>query len=122
MGASFRRKTARPETTRRLGVLRQMRDAKGTRDLGVRLEQGAVVIEGRDYGDGVEAHFGPGNREYEWVWTVLASEVPKLRKALGSEDPIAGLAARFSDEKAADLKSFLDEAGIRLEAWSRVGD
>ena len=47
-------------------TLRNVRDDLGTRSLeAFVLPTGDLVIEGQDYGDGVEAAFGEGIREYE---------------------------------------------------------
>ena len=102
-------------------TLRDTQDADGVRRLTARLERGDLVIEGRDYGAGVERIFG--YREYEWVWTVKASDVPKLRQVLGDPpDLTAALHRQFSGQAAAELQPFLDSKGIPYEAWSRIGD
>ena len=102
-------------------TLRDTQDADGTRLLTAALEGGELVIEGRDYGAGVERIFG--YREYEWVWRVKARDVPRLREALGDPpDLTAALHRKFSGEAAAELKSFLDSKEIPYEAWSRIGD
>jgi hypothetical protein len=105
-------------------TLRDFRDADGPRHLWARMTpEGDVVIEGQDLGDGVEKVFGAGIREYEWVWTVRAPHVPALLAALGAgDDVLAALRARFSDERASGLRPFLDQHGIPVDAWSRVGD
>ena len=82
---------------------------------------GDLVIEGQDLGDAVESYFGV--REYEWIWTIRARDLPSLLNALGpSSDVLAGLSERFSGDNAADLKSFLDSHDIPHEVWSRMGD
>lgn len=102
-------------------VLRDIQDADGSRLLQASLVGGDVVIEGRDYGDGVERFLGV--REYEWAWKIPAVGVPALCAALGvTEDVLAALGRRFSGENAADLSSFLEEQGIPTEKWSRHGD
>ncbi|MCB0058349.1 MAG: hypothetical protein KDE45_15035 [Caldilineaceae bacterium] len=105
-------------------TLRDMHDEGGHRSLAASLaEDGTLTITGQDLGDGVEQFFGPGNREYEWVWTIRAQHVPQLAAALGAgDDLLAALAARFSDERAAGLQPFLDEQAIPYDHWSRVGD
>lgn len=107
-------------------TLRDVRDEEGRRYLDASLAaDGTLTITGLDSGDGVERFFGPGNREYEWVWTIQAQHLPQLATALGAgagDDLLAALAARFTGDRAADLQPFLDEHGISYEAWSRVGD
>jgi hypothetical protein len=107
--------------TEGLVTLRDTQDADGARRLTARLQEGDLVIEGWDHGDGVERIFG--YREYEWVWTVKAGDVPELRRALGDPpDLTAALLGRFSGEAAAELGSFLEAKGIPYETWSRTGD
>jgi hypothetical protein len=102
-------------------TLRDVQDADGARRLTAALHDGNLVIEGWDHGDGVERIFG--YREYEWVWTVKAGDVAKLRAALDdAPDLTEALAGRFSGEAAADLGPFLDAEGIPYEVWSRNGD
>ncbi|MEQ8667674.1 MAG: hypothetical protein RIC12_00790 [Pirellulales bacterium] len=105
-------------------TLRETRDQSGVRKLGASLAaDGTLTLEGWDLGDGVERIFGPGNREYEWRWTIQPQEVPKLVIALASgDDVLAVLKHRFSDEAAGGLKRFLDEEGIPYKTWSRVGE
>ena len=109
-------------TTRHV-VLRDFENADGSRRLTAALTaEGDLVIEGRDYGAGVEAVFGV--REYEWVWTIPAAGVTALLRALqaSSDDVLAALQDRFSGEGAADLGAFLESNGIPAERWSRLGD
>ena len=105
-------------------TLRDVRDEEGRRFLGASLTaDGALTIAGQDSGDGVEQFFGPGNREYEWAWTIQAHHLPHLATALGTgDDLLAALAARFGDGRAAELQPFLDEQGIPYAFWSRIGD
>jgi len=50
-------------------VLRDVKDSDGSRLLEATLtSEGDLVIEGWDFGAGVERIFGV--REYEWVWTI----------------------------------------------------
>lgn len=113
----------RREVDARSVTLRDVQDADGRRRLVARLDaDGDVVIEGWDYGDGVEKIFG--YREYEWVWTLAATDVPALLQALEApdDDVIGVLGRRFRGDAAADLGSFLESHGIEVEAWSRIGD
>ena len=105
-------------------TLRESRDKLGVRYLRATLStNGTLTIEGQDLGDGVEQIFGPGNREYEWVWTIQASEVTKLILALNcGDDILAALLSRFSNDAAADIQPFLDKHAIQYESWSRMGD
>ncbi len=113
------------DVNKRKVVLRNTRGADDWRYLSASLsENGTLLIEGQDLGSGVEAHFGRGEREYEWAWTIRPQDVPKLALALGvkTEDVLEGLAAEFSGDAAAGLKLFLDAGSIPHEVWSRVGD
>lgn len=105
-------------------ILRDIRDKLGTRYLAASISpEGTLAITGQDLGDGVEQIFGPGNREYEWAWTIQAPDVARLAAALDAgDDLLAGLARQFSGDAAAGLKPFLDEKGIPYESWSRIGD
>lgn len=105
-------------------TLRDVRDEEGRRFLGASLAaDGALTITGLDSGDGVERFFGPGSREYEWVWTIQAQHLPQLALALGAgDDLLAALAARFTGDQTADLQPFLESQGIAYDVWSRVGD
>lgn len=109
------------KTTRHV-VLRNVKDSDGTRLLEASLHaNGDVVIEGRDYGDGVERIFGV--REYEWIWTIPATEIPVLLRALDwSGDVLTALGQRFSGERAADLGPFLDANRVVTKRWSRLGE
>jgi len=103
-------------------VLRRVKDADGSRLLEASLTvEGDVLIEGSDFGAGVERAFGV--REYEWAWTIPASSIPALLRALGATDNVlAALAERFSGENAALLGSFLESNAIPTDRWSRLGD
>jgi len=112
--------------TLRTVTLRRSEDRDGTRYLGASMVgEGDIRIDGQDLGPGVTAWFGEGITEYEWTWTIRAAAIPRLLTALGEPadaDPLAALARRFSGDRAADLKSFLDDNEIEHDAWSRVGD
>lgn len=103
-------------------VLREVRDADTSRFLQASLTSGGdIVIEGRDYGPGVEQIFG--YHEYEWVWTIPAASVGALRHALpATGDVLSALRDRFSGENAAELGTFLESHGIAADRWSRVGN
>ena len=108
-------------TTRHV-VLREVENVDGSRLLTAALtSEGDLVIEGRDYGPGVERVFGV--REYEWVWTIPADSVGTLLRVLqATDDVLAACRNRFSGEHAADLGTFLESNGIPIERWSRLGD
>ena len=103
-------------------VLRDAQDADGSRLLQASLtSRGDIVIEGRDYGAGVERIFGYS--EYEWVWTIPAASVEALRCALpASDDVLSALKDRFGGENDAELGAFLESNEIPTERWSRLGD
>lgn len=109
-------------TAPRVVVLRASEDAEGTRLLQAFLnDDGDILIQGRDYGDGVEQMLGM--REYEWGWKIPAGHVPALLRALEADDDVlAALKRRFSGDDAAHLGEFLDAHGIATEKWSRLGD
>lgn len=103
-------------------VLRDERDRRGLRFLSVEIQHnGDLVFEGQDLGPVVEEFFG--SSEYEWRWTIKAEHMPVLQKALGKDGDIINLLeTRFSDEKSADVLSFLEEHNIPFESWHRYGD
>jgi hypothetical protein len=103
-------------------ILRDVKDADGSRLLQASLTPGGdIVIEGWDFGAGVERVFGV--REYEWAWTIPAASVGALLRALqASGDVLSALEDRFSGENAAELGTFLESHGIATERWSRLGD
>lgn len=103
-------------------VLRDTDDALGSRYLAASLHSdGSLVISGQDLGGGVSQFFGYS--EYEWHWTVAAQDVGRLADALGSgNDLLAALRRRFANERASELRPFLEEHDIPFESWSRIGD
>lgn len=103
-------------------VLRDTRDADGSRRLTARLDRnGDLLIEGQDLGDGVERAFGV--REYEWTWTVAAADLSTLRAALGIDDDLLpALQRRFGGTAAGGLGRFLEAHAITYSGWSRTGD
>lgn len=108
--------------TRKRVVLRDTRDAQGTRFLEASINsEGGLVIEGQDIGPGVEEIFGVS--EYEWAWAISARDCNRLRVALGTKsDLLSALGERFAGERASDLLPFLESEGIRFTAWGRMGD
>ena len=105
-------------------ILRNLRDEGGVRRLSASLsEAGDLLIEGQDLGAGVERVFGSGIREYEWIWTIGAESVPLLLDAMKHAGHVLdALVEQFSDDKADSLKPFLDDNGVKYEAWSRLGE
>ena len=107
-------------------VLRELRDAGGTRSLTARRrEDGAIVIEGQDLGPGVEAVFGPGLNEYEWAWMIGPDAFPAAIEALGGHegDDLLGLLAAWSVcHGGADPGSHCKDAGVVIDFWNRIGD
>ena len=103
-------------------VLRRVKDADGSRLLEASLTgEGDVLIEGRDFGDGVEWAFGV--KEYEWAWTIPTATIPALLRALGAAgNVLSALAERFSGDNAALLGPFLEAHEIPTNHWSRLGD
>jgi hypothetical protein len=107
-------------------VLRDTRDASGTRFLEARLDpDGALRIEGQDLGPGVGEVFGAGLTEYEWWWRLDAGHVPAAVVALGgqpADDPLATVARWFADSGGTDPGSGLREAGLPIAFDCRIGD
>ena len=103
-------------------VLRDVKDADGSRLLQASLNsKGDIVIEGRDFGAGVERVFG--YREYEWVWTISGASVGTLLHALqATGDVLSALKDQFSGENAAEIGAFLESHGIETDRWSRIDD
>ena len=107
-------------------TLREQCSGKDSRHLWARItEDGDLIIEGQDFGPSVEEFWGAGLSEYEWDITVRAPHIPKLITALGGKDGdnvLSLLAARCSENDKYASKSFLEEHGVPVEFWSRVGD
>ena len=103
-------------------ILREERKSGDYRFLRAEIkENGDLVFEGHDLGSGVEGTFG--YTEYEWYWTVKASDIPKLQKAIGGKGGILKLLEQnFSNDKAADLCTFMQDNDVPFESWSRIGD
>ena len=103
-------------------ILRDEKTATDTRFLSARLnEQGDLVIEGQDLGQGVKDIFDC--IEYEWAWTIKSEHLPAMKKALSANNGILdALKQHFSDKNAANLHSFIKDHEIPHEFWSRIGD
>ena len=107
-------------------VLRNLRDARGVRHLqATRQPDGGILIEGQDLGPGVEEVFGQGLTEYEWTWEIKAADVPAVVGVLDGregDDPLVLLAAWAAAHGRIDPGSHLQQAGVQIEFWSRIGD
>jgi hypothetical protein len=108
-------------------TLRQTSDSLGSRYLGACLTPtGDLRVDGQDLGDGVEEFFGPGLREYEWVYTVQAQHLPLLVAALGGrpgDDVLDLLVRTCSGPDAVRLRTLLGQGGpVPADLWTRVGD
>jgi hypothetical protein len=82
------------------------------------------VLEGHDLGAGVEAFWGEGHSEYEWIRTIPSSETRKVRDALGGDaaSDVLELMARWCAEHTPEqLEPTLEEHGVRMETWNWVG-
>ena len=89
------------------------------------MNNGDLHIEGHDLGSGVGDVFGGGMREYEWVLTVRAAYLQRMISVLGGhegDDVLLLLAARCAEDQRYASKSFLEEQGVPVEFWNRVGD
>lgn len=110
--------------TDRTVVLREERYEHNAYHLRARLgDDGSLVIEGQDLGAAAEDFWG--SREYEWTITVAPKALPRLVTAFGGapgEDPLDLLAARYRDDERCATRTYLEEAGVPFEFWSRVGD
>jgi hypothetical protein len=114
-----------PGVDRRRVVLRDDKTPGDRRWLAANLgKDGALVVEGQDLGEGVEAAFGHGIREYEWTTEVSAEDIPRLVAALGGAQG-AGILDVIRATCLADpsrLESTIRAAGITPRFWSRMGE
>jgi hypothetical protein len=106
-------------------VLRNEKTSTDRRWLAARIrDDGVLVIEGQDLGDGVEAALGQGIREYEWVTEVRAEDIPALVAALGGAQGADVLevirATCLADPPLLDRA--IRAAGITPQLWNRMGD
>ena len=103
-------------------VLREQQTAGDSRFLSAKLnDSGDLVFEGQDMGTGVQEVLGCS--EYEWAWTVKASDITLFNQALDVKGEILQvLAEHFKGDKAADLHGFMTEHQIPFESWGRTGD
>ena len=105
-------------------TLRSERDAPGSRRLDLRRDDaGNIRLEGQDLGNQVEAFWGKGLREYEWVHTIPAGQDRKIRDALGGavgSDMVRLISQWCADHDADNLKRTLQAHGVKIERWSWV--
>jgi hypothetical protein len=108
-------------------VLRDQHDDDGTRRLEAEWRMGgAIVIEGRDVGPGVEQFWGEGNRRYEWEWAIDAEAIPAMIAALGGapgDDPLALLKAWYDAGDGRDPGIHLyDDARVTSSLLCECGE
>jgi hypothetical protein len=88
-------------------------------------EDGSLVLEGHDLGQGVSNVFGEGLNEYEFARTVAADQVDELRRLLGvsgDDDLRATLEDRFARRGGSHaFEQFLEANGVASEFWNRIG-
>ena len=112
------------ETRLAFVVLRDQHDDDGTRHLEAEWRMGgAIVIEGRDVGPGVERFWGEGDHVRLGV-VDRAEAIPAMIAALGGtpgDDPLALLKAWYDAGDGRDPGIHLYEAGVPMEKWSSVG-
>ena len=103
-------------------VLRDEKTEGDARRLTVYDHEGGVRLDGWDYGDLVEKY--QGGREYEWLVTVAARDVPALVAALGgtSGEDVFEVIRRTCTTDPNHLFSVIVDRNIPHEWWHRVGD
>jgi len=110
----------------RVVVLRDERDGQERRSLVAYVNpDNGLTIDGQDLGPSVEQWFGEGIREYEWMRTVDADEVPRLVELLGGPpgaNVLDALEAWLPSHAATDLEKLIDEHELRGTVWRRTGD
>jgi hypothetical protein len=102
-------------------VFHHQREPGDTSNRWMVLQDGVLTIEGHDLGRSVEEVWG--YPEYEFVRTVEAAGVARVRTLLGVPAGAAllpALAARCPTSYL--LEQFLRDEGIESAFWSRVGD
>lgn len=107
-------------------VLGEQHDDDGLWARSVTLDDGGdLLIEGHDLGPGVERLLGAGLREYEFVRTVRAADVPAVVRALGlaeGADILDALDVRYAGQGTHEIEKLIESAAITSELWGRVGD
>ncbi len=89
------------------------------------LSTGDLVIEGQDLGQDLPIHGLIGVTEYEYAWSIPASDIDSLFAALGGQpgdDILTLLLDRFPEQPGGKLNSFFEEHGITAPFWSRFTD
>lgn len=90
----------------------------------VEWRQGAIVIDESDLGPGVEAFWGRGSREYEWVATIRREHVDDLCALVGASrsNVVTFIRQRLHHERSSQFVRWLQQNGVPVDVWSRVGD
>lgn len=103
-------------------VLRDSKTETDSRRLTVYEHEGGVRLDGWDYGDLVEKY--QGGREYEWIVTVAARDVPALVAALGGApgERIDEVIRRTCSDDANHLFEVIQKRNIPHAWWHRVGE
>lgn len=84
---------------------------------------GDLIFEGHDLSNDLPGIFGAGVREYEYVITVRAAELPGLQQVLdGGTDLLQALKVCFGPPDSLPVRTFLEDHEIIFEFWSRMGD
>lgn len=100
-------------------TLRSVSDGGGERNLQATINEQGLIIEGHDLGQGVYEAFGAN--EYEWTRTVARDDLPTLEQHLGG--PILDvLQSEYTGDNAAHIDRMLNDSGVPVGYWSRVGD
>ncbi len=90
-------------------------------------DDGSLVVEGQDLGQGVGDFWGAGFTEYEFERRLDHAALMRVRAVLGvdeSEPILAVLAARLGPlrEVTTRLEQLVSDNDIESHFWSRVGD
>jgi len=109
-------------STPRTVTLRSTSDPSGSRFLGVRITiDGGLDIEGYDSGPAVSKALGSSG--YEWHHTVKASDIPRLRAAMGITsdiDLLGHIEANFNGPGQPDLETFIRDVGITFQFFNWI--
>jgi len=95
-------------------TLRNQRDGRNSQHLWAYLDDaGNLHVDGQDFGPQTAIVSDDG--EYEFFYTVLAADLPALKRALGanpSDDILRVLATRFSGDQARDLEAVFSSRAV----------